>query len=159
MAEIDLSFLSSSECSFPAVSHIISLLYSQILNSPYYIWLGRPRSCDVTQACHAFEIEGGNLIGNCSPTLSRQENKDLEVVPPLEIGELVVDVQQLACGSQTVIDISPPLSSFHYQVNKVGCLFRLGCILFTLQRSHGDSLITSTRYTKNSELSFILSHG
>lgn len=122
MAEIDLSFLSSLECSsitdpFPAV-------LTQILNSPYYIWLGRPRSCDVTQACHAFEIEGGNLIGNCSPTLSRQDNKDSEIVPPLEIGEPVMDVQQLASGSQTVIDISPPLSSFHYQVNKVGCLSR-----------------------------------
>jgi betaine lipid synthase len=88
-------------------------------NSPYYIWLGRPRSCDVTRVCHAFEIEGGNLIGNCSPTISRQETKDTEFVPPLEIGEPVMDVQQLASNTQTVIDISPPLSSFHYQVNKV----------------------------------------
>lgn len=89
-------------------------------HSPYYVWLGRPRSCDVTRACHAFEIEGGNLIGNSSPTLSRQESKDSEFVPPLHIDEPVMDVQQLASNTQTVIDISPPLSSFHYQVNKVG---------------------------------------
>lgn len=89
-----------------------------IVRIPYYVWLGRPRSCDVTRACHAFEIEGGNLIGNSSPTLSRQESKDSEFVPPLHIDEPVMDVQQLASNTQTVIDISPPLSSFHYQVNK-----------------------------------------
>jgi betaine lipid synthase len=123
MAEIDSFFLSSLECLSIAVSPL-SYVINRSLNSPYYIWLGRPRSCDVTQACHAFEIEGGNLIGNCSPTLSRQENKDSEIVPHLEIGEPVLDVQQLASRTQTVIDISSPLSSFHYQVNKVRRLSR-----------------------------------
>ena len=122
MAEIDSSFLSSLECLSIAISDPFPASLIDFSNSPYYIWLGRPRSCDVTQACHAFEIEGGNLIGNCSPTLSRQENKDSEIVPPLEIGESVMDVQQLASRTQTVIDISPPLSSFHYQVNKVRCI-------------------------------------
>lgn len=132
---------------------------THLSNSPYYIWLGRPRSCDVTRACHAFEIEGGNLIGNCSPTLPRQETKDSEFVPHLEIGEPVVDVQELSFITQTVIDITPPLSSFHYQVNKVECVYGSCCMLLTPHRSYGVFLITSIRYTRNLEHSSIPSHG
>ncbi|KAG6862216.1 hypothetical protein C0995_002146 [Termitomyces sp. Mi166 len=83
---------------------------------PYYIWLGRPRSCDVSQACHAFEVEGGNLIGNCSPTLLH-DRKTRDVLP-LEIGEPALDVEEMNRSAPVVIDITPPLSSFHYQVNK-----------------------------------------
>ncbi|KAG6917420.1 hypothetical protein DXG01_002505 [Tephrocybe rancida] len=85
---------------------------------PYYIWLGRPRSCDVSQVCHAFEVEGGNLIGNCSPTLLQQDAKVTDSVPPLEIGEPALGVQTTTDRAAVVVDITPPLSSFHYQVNK-----------------------------------------
>lgn len=89
-----------------------------IFNSPYYIWLGRPRSCDVTQACHAFEIEGGNFIGNCSPTISQQDTKESDIVPALEIGQPVLDLETYH-NTPIVIEITAPLSSFHYQVQKV----------------------------------------
>ncbi|KAG6816964.1 hypothetical protein H0H87_001278 [Tephrocybe sp. NHM501043] len=87
-----------------------------IVRIPYYIWLGRPRSCDVSQICHAFEIEGGNLIGNCSPLL--QQAKVADSVPPLEIGEPALTVNAPVDRATVVVDITPPLSSFHYQVNK-----------------------------------------
>ncbi|KAF7321357.1 hypothetical protein MKEN_00655900 [Mycena kentingensis (nom. inval.)] len=85
-----------------------------IVRIPYYIWLGRSRSCeDVAKACHAFEVEGGNTIGNCSP-LSLVANKSVEdIVPSLHIGEPAMEVQSAA----TVIDIAPPFSSFHYHIN------------------------------------------
>ncbi|KAG5642444.1 hypothetical protein DXG03_002791 [Asterophora parasitica] len=94
-----------------------------IVRIPYYIWLGRPRSCNVAQACHAFEVEGGNVIGNCSPqgspTLSQYDGKVTETVPPLEIGEPIMDIgPPTVVDGAVVIDITPPLSSFHYQVNK-----------------------------------------
>ncbi|KAG6813636.1 hypothetical protein H0H92_008872 [Tricholoma furcatifolium] len=57
-----------------------------IVRIPYYIWLGRPRACDVSRQCHAFEVEGGNLIGNCSPLLL-QNKVTSDAIPPLEIGE------------------------------------------------------------------------
>lgn len=89
-----------------------------IINSPYYIWLGRPRSCDVTQACHAFEIEGGNFIGNCSPTILQQDAKECDIVPTLEIGQPVLVIETYH-NTPTIIEITAPLSSFHYQVQKV----------------------------------------
>ncbi|GLB37140.1 putative protein of unknown function (DUF3419) [Lyophyllum shimeji] len=88
-----------------------------IVRIPYYIWLGRPRVYDVTRACHAFEVEGGNLIGNCSPTMSQQSAK--ETVPPLEIGEPAMTVKAPTSDAPAIIDITPPLSSFHYHANKL----------------------------------------
>jgi hypothetical protein len=99
------------------------------------------------------------MIGNCSPTLPRQETEESEFVPPLEIGEPVVSVKERVFSSQTVIDITPPLSSFHYQVNKVQCFSRLYCMPLTHYHSHGVSLIMSIRCTKNLGLLFIPSHG
>ncbi|KAF7315360.1 hypothetical protein MIND_00050600 [Mycena indigotica] len=82
-----------------------------IVRIPYYIWLGRSRSCvDVASACHAFEVEGGNTIGNCSP-VALKAIKEAENVPSLQIGEPALALQA------TVIDIAPPFSSFHYHVN------------------------------------------
>ncbi|KAG6821002.1 hypothetical protein H0H93_008631 [Arthromyces matolae] len=87
------------------------------LGHPYYIWLGRPRSCDVSKVCHAFEVEGGNLLGNCSPLLL-QDAKPADFVPPLEIGEPVLAMKEQTVSASVVVDITPPLSSFHYHVNK-----------------------------------------
>lgn len=96
------------------------LLYSF---SPYYIWLGRPRSCDTSRFSHAFEIEGGNTVGNCSPATFTTV-KETEIVPPLEIGEPVLAMSRglnsdAPLPVATVIDITSPLSSFHYQVKNV----------------------------------------
>lgn len=85
-----------------------------IVRIPYYIWLGRPRSCDVSRFCHAFEVEGGNLIGNGSPS-SFAIVKESEAIPPLEIGKPVIDK---VVRADAVINITPPLSSFHYQLGK-----------------------------------------
>ncbi|KAJ7594816.1 hypothetical protein C8J56DRAFT_927718 [Mycena floridula] len=93
-----------------------------IIRIPYYIWLGRPRSCDLTvsRSCHAFEVDGGNMIGNCSPEGPFTIVKEAEVVPPLEIGESELDMtlQLLAKrpGRGVAIDVTPPLSSFHYHI-------------------------------------------
>ncbi|KAJ7647411.1 hypothetical protein FB45DRAFT_893372 [Roridomyces roridus] len=87
-----------------------------IVRIPYYIWLGRPRSCDISRTCHAFEVEGGNMIGNCSPVPLRATVAPVEdVVPSLQIGEPAMQLQRTR--SQTVIDITPPYSSFHYHLN------------------------------------------
>ncbi|KAG1745018.1 uncharacterized protein EDB91DRAFT_1271475 [Suillus paluster] len=86
-----------------------------IVRIPYYIWLGRSRSCDVSRFCHAFEVEGGNMIGNCSPA-SFTTIKDSEAIPPLEIGEPALKTQ--ASDADALITVTPPLSSFHYQLGK-----------------------------------------
>ncbi|TFK44649.1 hypothetical protein BDQ12DRAFT_593303 [Crucibulum laeve] len=90
-----------------------------IVQIPYYIWLGRPRACDVTRFCHAFEVEGGNTIGNCSP-VPTTGTKNLEVVPTLEIGEPIIQLSSLTAleKAANVINITPPLSAFHYQIEK-----------------------------------------
>ncbi|KAF5385883.1 hypothetical protein D9615_002476 [Tricholomella constricta] len=90
-----------------------------IVRIPYYIWLGRPRSCDVSKVCHAFEVEGGNLIGNCSPTLSQHDGKVTETISLLEIGEPIMEYSAPTDDGSLIVDITPPLSSFHYQVNKL----------------------------------------
>lgn len=90
-------------------------------HSPYYIWLGRPRACDVTRFCHAFEVEGGNTIGNCSPVPFKIA-KEAESVPPLDIGDPFADVSSHKIKAENVINITAPLSSFHYQVKNVSSL-------------------------------------
>ncbi|KAG2364762.1 hypothetical protein BDR07DRAFT_1607868 [Suillus spraguei] len=76
-----------------------------IVRIPYYIWLGRSRSCDVSRFCHAFEVEGGT----CSAI-------DSETIPPLEIGEPVLKTQ--ASHADALITVTPPLSSFHYHLGR-----------------------------------------
>ncbi|KAF8130541.1 hypothetical protein EV363DRAFT_1450349 [Boletus edulis] len=85
-----------------------------IVRIPYYIWLGRSRSCDVSRFCHAFEVESGNMIGNCSPA-SLSVIKDSKSIPLLDIGKPLVEVEQPVPAHST-ISITPPLSSFHYHV-------------------------------------------
>ncbi|KIK86599.1 hypothetical protein PAXRUDRAFT_831896 [Paxillus rubicundulus Ve08.2h10] len=85
-----------------------------IVRIPYYIWLGRSRSCDVSRFCHAFEVEGGNMVGNCSPSFLTI--KESEIIPSLEIGRPAVEPQ--VTQADAVINFKPPLSSFHYQLGK-----------------------------------------
>ncbi|KAF8210227.1 hypothetical protein K438DRAFT_1809216 [Mycena galopus ATCC 62051] len=68
---------------------------------PYYIWLGRSRSCDVSRACRAFEVEGGNLIGS-SPAPSKTTKKIEELLPSPLLGH----------------EIIPPFTAFHYHLHK-----------------------------------------
>jgi betaine lipid synthase len=44
--------------------------------------------------------------------------KETEIVPPLEIGEPAMDISGSEIAA-AVIDITSPLSSFHYQVKNV----------------------------------------
>ncbi|KAK7057273.1 hypothetical protein R3P38DRAFT_3384712 [Favolaschia claudopus] len=81
-----------------------------IVRIPYYIWLGRPRSCDVSRASHAFEVEGGNMIGNCSPAPANATTEGEDLVPALHPGQ--------RSDRGVVIDITPPFSSFHYHLNQ-----------------------------------------
>ncbi|KAF8210145.1 hypothetical protein K438DRAFT_1903773 [Mycena galopus ATCC 62051] len=84
-----------------------------IVRIPYYIWLGRPRSCDVSRAAHAFEVEGGNMIGNCSPAPSKAIMDVEDLVPPFQLGQPVLPNE-----GGVVIDITPPFSTFHYHLNR-----------------------------------------
>ncbi|KAG6864791.1 hypothetical protein C0991_007121 [Blastosporella zonata] len=64
-------------------------------------------------------VEGGNLIGNCSPMpLPQHDAKIADSVPHLEIGEPALDIKASPDRAAVVVDITSPLSSFHYQVNK-----------------------------------------
>ncbi|KAJ6609830.1 hypothetical protein B0H10DRAFT_450307 [Mycena sp. CBHHK59/15] len=87
-----------------------------IVRIPYYIWLGRPRSCDVSRTCHAFEVEGGNMIGNCSPASLNAVTMAEDLVTSLQIGEPALDLK-LERPRAITIDITPPFSSFHYHIN------------------------------------------
>lgn len=48
------------------------------------------------------------------------------MVPPLEIGEPVLDFQSTTAGRNAVmvIDVRPPLSSFHYHATSVSLAVR-----------------------------------
>jgi betaine lipid synthase len=54
------------------------------------------------------------MIGNCSPTALRPSKGTEDLVPSLQIGEPILRFQQA-----TVVDITPPFSSFHYHINSV----------------------------------------
>ena len=113
------SFHSSYACKHRVYVSFASLSTSC---SPYYIWLGRSRSCDVSHFCHVFEVESGNMIGNCSPA-SLSVIKDSKTIPLLDIGKPVVEVELVPAHS--TISITPPLSSFHYHIGNVGCFSSL----------------------------------
>nr|GAT57621.1 predicted protein [Mycena chlorophos] len=85
-----------------------------IVRIPYYIWLGRSRSCpDSARACHTFESEAGNTIGNLSPVALKAIKSGEDSVPSLELG-----VASLELAPQPmVINITPPHSSFHYHTS------------------------------------------
>lgn len=126
MVAIVSFYPSSFECErIIPPGHLSRLLHFNLLLciSPYYIWLGRSRSTDVTRFLHAFEIESGNTIGNMTPKSLRamKAPEDAAVVPELEIGEpaLRLESRQEEPEQGIVIDVSPPLSSFHYQVKNV----------------------------------------
>ncbi|KAJ7287621.1 hypothetical protein C8J57DRAFT_1284445 [Mycena rebaudengoi] len=89
-----------------------------IVRIPYYIWLGRPRSCDVSRTCHAFEVDGGNMIGNCSPVPLKAISSADVPVPSLQIGEPAFELQVKDTPQAIAIEITPPLSSFHYHVDR-----------------------------------------
>lgn len=102
--------------------------------------------------------------------------QETEMVPSLTIGEPVVpspypeksraltrspSPQRELTRSETVIDVTMPLSSFHYQVNSVRIYLipRKLSPLNHRSNSHGACLTTSTRSTKNLGPSFTRSLG
>lgn len=141
---------------------LISYRHNSEYHSPYYIWLGRPRAADVSKTCHAFEIEGGNTVGNCSPNSSFKVVKDTELsLPPLDLGSPIID-QREEKQANVVINITPPFSSFHYQVNKVCVsnhhpskpITESFYLLTTHIHSRGGFHIIQVRYTNYSERSY-----
>lgn len=146
-------------CAYTPV--VFELLILTFPFRPYYIWLGRSRSCDVSRFLHAFEVESGNTIGNLSPRnalgspasasassssttvirpstsliIAKSSTSDgSPEIPELEIGEAALPLNgekgnepnnltdaPLVTGS-VIIDVSPPLSSFHYQVKNASTL-------------------------------------
>ncbi|KZT42398.1 hypothetical protein SISSUDRAFT_1058490 [Sistotremastrum suecicum HHB10207 ss-3] len=67
-----------------------------IVRIPYYIWLGRSRAQDVSRLSHTFQ-------------------EDLPIGTVIK-SDATETSQPSAPGLETAIEISPPLSSFHYQV-------------------------------------------
>lgn len=63
------------------------------------------------------------MIGNCSPA-SLSVIKDSKAIPLLDIGKPVVEVEQPVLPAHSTINITPPLSSFHYHVGNVGASCR-----------------------------------
>lgn len=121
---------------------------------PYYIWLGRSRSCDVTRFCHAFEVEGGSTIGNCSPVLS------LDFKPPLVVANDNSEPRSPSDDRRSVINITAPLSSFHYQIKKVSAVPNFAVEFYSSHNfSPGVCLTMSNLYTRNFGPSYTLLHG
>jgi len=93
------------------------------------------------------------MIGNCSP-IPLKEFKETEAVPHLDIGEPQIST---VVKPANVINITPPLSSFHYQVKKVSVFRSLSPLHnHSCLSSHGDFLTTNNRSIKSSALSYIL---
>lgn len=89
-----------------------------IVRIPYYIWLGCSRARDTARFKHAFEVEGGNIVGTpvLSPTIASPSRT-------ADIGQLDIGPSAVSSNSSSdaaVINVSPPLSSFHYQLKHVG---------------------------------------
>lgn len=114
-----------------------------IVRIPYYIWVGCSRKRDTSRFVHAFEIEGGNLLGNCSPVHRPTVPVPMASLPDLDLGPAALgDLQNanLKEKSAVIVNVTPPLryiqgmpssnssgssqspahSSFHYQLKHVG---------------------------------------
>ena len=109
--------LSGCECYFTSPT----IFWIDCCFRPYYVWLGRSRSCDVTRFCHAFEVEGGNTIGNCSP-VSLEFKNSKTVSPQVTNTSHDPEPRFPSDDRRSVINITAPLSSFHYQIKKVSPL-------------------------------------
>lgn len=113
-----------------------------IVRIPYYIWVGCSRKRDTSRFVHAFEIEGGNLLGNCSPVHRPTVPVPTASLPDLDLGPAALgDLQNanLKEKSAVIVNVTPPLryiqgmlssnssgssqspvhSSFHYQLKHV----------------------------------------
>ncbi|KAJ8077140.1 hypothetical protein PM082_001568 [Marasmius tenuissimus] len=88
-----------------------------IVRIPYYIWLGRPRAADVSRQSYAFEVDGGNMVGNFSPVVKFDSVRETEVIPSLDLGNAIMDNQGGGKSGAIIINVTPPLSSFHYHIN------------------------------------------
>lgn len=129
---------------FSRLLKYIPLVRDLGLNIPFYIWLGRPIDAEsaIIKFRQAFEVDGGNCIGNVSPSLSlapsspgsdeSTKHSQLPIstpkIPNLEIGASVKCLSistdgrsqsQSSVVSTSTRDIAAPLSSFHYQVKQV----------------------------------------
>lgn len=89
-----------------------------IVRIPYYIWLGRCRSADVSRFVHAFEVESGNTIGNTTPHALKAIAAKDDLPEFNDLGESVAVSTALTSTREkneaVIIDVSPPLSTFHY---------------------------------------------
>ncbi|KAI0322655.1 hypothetical protein OF83DRAFT_1161041 [Amylostereum chailletii] len=102
-----------------------------IVRIPYYIWIGCSRSRDTSRLSYVFEVEGGNKIGGSSPllspTLSTSSSSTMvsDIPPPLSIGERALESEACAKAAiaeapeMIVINVTPPLSPFHYQLKHI----------------------------------------
>ncbi|KZT58301.1 hypothetical protein CALCODRAFT_432835 [Calocera cornea HHB12733] len=116
-----------------------------IVRIPYYIWLGTPRTRSTERNRHAFEIEGGNTVGNLSapgtPLAPTRPTTPLSLIgkeagdgDEMEVEELSLGLSRAVSQDELhsvlgerkegekegrkniVLDVMPPLSSFHYQI-------------------------------------------
>ncbi|QRV79652.1 betaine lipid synthase [Ceratobasidium sp. AG-Ba] len=76
---------------------------------PYYVFVGCPRTVNVSAALEAFETDSGNSVGNYSPK-SVASKTGLRRVSSYSLE----DVSQYNGSDIDAVDLSPPSSSFHY---------------------------------------------
>ena len=83
-----------------------------IVRIPYYIWIGCSRKRDTSRFVHAFEIEGGNMLGNCSPAhdptvpVPTANPPDLDL-GPAALGDLPRSIPKKK--SDIIVNVTPPL--------------------------------------------------
>jgi betaine lipid synthase len=129
------------------------------------MWLGCSRSRDTSRVSHAFEVEGGNIVGNCSPSLTpltaAASATDAPEMAPLDLGSSALGEKIVApIPDAVIINVTPPLSSFHYQIKHVSLLFNhTSPDLMPKRDSHGVSPISSRNCTPNSALLYTRSPG
>ncbi|KAH8096692.1 S-adenosyl-L-methionine-dependent methyltransferase [Cristinia sonorae] len=90
-----------------------------IVRIPYYIWIGRCRTADVSRFVHAFEVEGGNTIGNTTPHALKAIKAQDDLPDFNDLGEsalVMSPASNIRDRDAVVIDVSPPLSTFHYAI-------------------------------------------
>ncbi|KAG8708678.1 hypothetical protein FRC09_001099 [Ceratobasidium sp. 395] len=77
---------------------------------PYYVFIGCPRSVNVSAALEAFEVDSGNSVGNYSPKPVANKS-NLRRIPSYSLdGSSTSEISD----KDLAAELAPPSSSFHY---------------------------------------------
>ena len=101
------------------------------------------------------------MIGNCSPVVKFDSAQETGVIPALELGHAMMDNEGGGKAGAVIINVTPPLSSFHYHITSVSTIsFRdLFMTLKFVSLSLGGYHTTNIPFTRNLGLSSTPSPG